>query len=107
MVSYSLGLEDLVNSGINLINILQVLFTSVPILLESENTSYTNKLHLVKVFIKLTPLFLTCRDACGIHTVPVKFVIQKFGQFWWSHQAGKMYGRTGYKFIIDFFRFNC
>ena len=55
VVSYSLGLEDLairpMSSGINLIKILQVLFTSVPILLESENTSCTNKLHLVKVLL--------------------------------------------------------
>ena len=55
VVSYSLGLQDLairpMSSGINLIKILQVLFTSVPILLESENTSCTNKLHLVKVLL--------------------------------------------------------
>ena len=48
-VSYSLGPEDLairpMSSRVSLIKILHVLFTSVPILLESENTSYTNKLH--------------------------------------------------------------
>ena len=112
VVSYSLGPEDLairpMSSRVSSIKILHVLFTSVPILLESENTSYTYKLHWAcESFIKLTPLSLTCRDACGVYTMPVKFVIQKFRRFWWSHQAGKMYSRTGYKFMIDFFRFNC
>ena len=49
VVSYSLGPEDLairpMSSRVSLIKNLHVLFTSVPILLESENTSYTNKLH--------------------------------------------------------------
>ena len=86
VVSYSLGPEDLairpMSSRVSLIKILHVLFTSVPILLESENTSYNNILHWAcESFIKLTPLSLTCHDACGDHTGPVKFVIQKFRRF--------------------------
>ena len=42
-------------SGLNLIKFLHVQFTTVAIVLESENNSYTCKLHVFKSFVKLTP----------------------------------------------------
>ena len=38
--------QYVLSTGVNLIKLLEVLFTSVAIILESKNNSYTCKLHL-------------------------------------------------------------